>query len=416
MPSPKGGRGRGIDVADMSPLQQRLLNTYMDALAEQEAREESKEEEEERQSRAEAEERSSAARAAAERAEHGPMASMSPRAKASFEEPPGASQSRQRSDLYAKKMSELLLKGWKMLGENCPETGSVPLMQHPTDGRKFSIATGRYTDELPSDVTDSAVPPPSAPSPSPSPSAPTGSSPRPSAAKLLGREPSPPRKRQDDEWSETMGQLMLKGWKMLNEQCPITGVVPLMEHPSNGRKFSVAAKKFMDEVEERGGGTAASGACVATLPSTSSTTPAAPAQPAQKDDDDDDDYDDEAAAAIQAQLMAPPKKKAGAAPPAAAASKPLTPLIVDRQPTPPAPPPTRAASRTPSGGCGAYSPSAQGLAALDDAAAAIASQLAWSASQLTSTPPPAPKSLLDAIGQLAESLQAVESARRVLLE
>ena len=44
-------------------------------------------------------------------------------------------------------MGDLLLKGWKMLGENCPETGETPLMQHPTNGRKFSIATGRYTDE-----------------------------------------------------------------------------------------------------------------------------------------------------------------------------------------------------------------------------------------------------------------------------
>merc|ERR1711965_745575 len=59
----------------------------------------------------------------------------------------GGGPSAARSDLYAKKMSELLLKGWKMLGENCPETGDVPLMQHPSTGRKFSIATGRYTDE-----------------------------------------------------------------------------------------------------------------------------------------------------------------------------------------------------------------------------------------------------------------------------
>ena len=42
---------------------------------------------------------------------------------------PPPSAARQRSDLYAKKMSELLLKGWKMLGQNCPETGDVPLMQ-----------------------------------------------------------------------------------------------------------------------------------------------------------------------------------------------------------------------------------------------------------------------------------------------
>jgi hypothetical protein len=45
-------------------------------------------------------------------------------------------------------MGELLLKGWRMLGEDCPLTGEVPLMQHPTSGRKFSIAAGQYTDEM----------------------------------------------------------------------------------------------------------------------------------------------------------------------------------------------------------------------------------------------------------------------------
>ena len=80
MPSPTGrGRGGGLDVTDMSPLQQRLLNTYMDALAEQEAREETREEEEAQHVQAEMEERAAAARAAAARAEHGPMPSTSPR-------------------------------------------------------------------------------------------------------------------------------------------------------------------------------------------------------------------------------------------------------------------------------------------------------------------------------------------------
>eukprot|EP00965_Chrysotila_dentata_P231915 6198635-Pleurochrysis_carterae.AAC.2 len=53
-----------------------------------------------------------------------------------------------RADLYSKKLGELLLKGWKMLGETCPATDEVPLMQHPVTGRKFSIATGMYVDEM----------------------------------------------------------------------------------------------------------------------------------------------------------------------------------------------------------------------------------------------------------------------------
>eukprot|EP00962_Isochrysis_galbana_P026150 scaffold8100_cov117-Isochrysis_galbana.AAC.3 len=45
-------------------------------------------------------------------------------------------------------MGDLLLKGWRMLGEDCPLTGEVPLMQHPTSGRKFSVSAGQYTDEM----------------------------------------------------------------------------------------------------------------------------------------------------------------------------------------------------------------------------------------------------------------------------
>ena len=71
-----------------------------------------------------------------------------------------------RAPIYAKKMAALL-KGWKMLGENCPETGDVPLMQHPTNGRKFSIATGKYTDEM------TKSPPAPAPAPAVAASRPT---------------------------------------------------------------------------------------------------------------------------------------------------------------------------------------------------------------------------------------------------
>ena len=55
---------------------------------------------------------------------------------------------RKQGDEWSKQLSELMLKGWKMLGENCPETGTVPLMQHPQTGRKFSVALNKYVDEL----------------------------------------------------------------------------------------------------------------------------------------------------------------------------------------------------------------------------------------------------------------------------
>ena len=64
---------------------------------------------------------------------------------------------RKQSDEWCARMSELMLKGWKMLGENCPETGTVPLMQHPKNGRKFSVALNKYIDELtPAAGTDAA--------------------------------------------------------------------------------------------------------------------------------------------------------------------------------------------------------------------------------------------------------------------
>ena len=89
-------------------------------------------------------------------------------------------------------MSELMLKGWKMLGENCPVTGTVPLMQHPKSGRKFSVALDMYIDELPAAGNGTAAPaalapvtatPAPAPAPEPTPrSAPPPAAVRPASA------------------------------------------------------------------------------------------------------------------------------------------------------------------------------------------------------------------------------------------
>ena len=45
-----------------------------------------------------------------------------------------------------------------MLGENCPVTGTVPLMQHPKSGRKFSVALDMYIDEIPAAGSSTVVP------------------------------------------------------------------------------------------------------------------------------------------------------------------------------------------------------------------------------------------------------------------
>lgn len=69
-----------------------------------------------------------------------------------------------------------------LLGEHCPETGEVPLMQQPKTGRKFSVAIDKFIDELhqpkpatspapalpPAQARLAAPQPPPAPAPLPS--------------------------------------------------------------------------------------------------------------------------------------------------------------------------------------------------------------------------------------------------------
>lgn len=203
--------------------------------------------------------------------------------------------SKTRNDLYSQKMGELLLKGWRMLAEDCPFTGEVPLMQHPTTGRKFSIACGQYTDEmdLSAAVLDGAAPPPAGVS---NPAAPQSGSARPpdgppaaTAAKPLEAtgqvQPRPPvtrpAKSESDQWCEQISALMLKGWKMLGENCPATGKVPLMQHPTNGRKLSVATGKYLDEMlaDAKSSAGAPAATAVTAVASTPSGTAAFDASP-----------------------------------------------------------------------------------------------------------------------------------------
>ena len=74
-----------------------------------------------------------------------------------------------------------------MLGDNCPATGRVPLMRHPTNGRSFSVATGQYVDEM-----GAAPSPPAAPAPATACSAlaPPKAAAAPSAAAAPVRDPA----------------------------------------------------------------------------------------------------------------------------------------------------------------------------------------------------------------------------------
>jgi uncharacterized Zn finger protein (UPF0148 family) len=50
--------------------------------------------------------------------------------------------------------------------------------------------------------------------------------------------------------SAQLSDLLLKGWRMLEEECPVTAACPLMQQKSTGRKFSVALQKFIDELDD----------------------------------------------------------------------------------------------------------------------------------------------------------------------
>jgi uncharacterized Zn finger protein (UPF0148 family) len=129
---------------------------------------------------------------------------------------------------HARKVGELLLKGWKMLGTTCPVTGSVPLMQNK-EGRKYSVAIGKFMDELyEEEEEDEEVEEAKTEAPKPLPSRTTTT-------------------KSDDDASTEIGKLLMQGWTMLGESCPITDV-PLMQNRS-GRKYSVGLKRFLDEVD-----------------------------------------------------------------------------------------------------------------------------------------------------------------------
>jgi uncharacterized Zn finger protein (UPF0148 family) len=170
-------------------------------------------------------------------------------------------------------ISQKLLQGWKMLSETCPETHSVPLMEEPRTGRKWSAATQKFVGE-----TSTVEPPPVSPARSgTSDGSDFGSDPmsgmtgmKLSSSSYRSDQPAPEspimqaqgrwqpptaaeqremeeRQRRSDEWSQKMSRMLLQGWKMLDTLCPVTAEVPLMEHPQTGRLFSVATGTYVGE-------------------------------------------------------------------------------------------------------------------------------------------------------------------------
>lgn len=142
------------------------------------------------------------------------------------------------SDECSAEIGTLLMQGWTMLGETCPVTNAVPLMQD-TNGRKYSVALGAYLDELEdkdkSTERDANVD---------------------STEVACEKEKTNTTRlrraiKSNDECSKEIGTLLMQGWTMMGETCPITNAVPLMQDKS-GRKYSVALGMYLDELENDG--------------------------------------------------------------------------------------------------------------------------------------------------------------------
>ena len=100
-----------------------------------------------------------------------PAPATSPRAPAPEPAPPADGAVLSSSEISAQ-LSDLLLKGWRMLEEECPVTTACPLMLEKKTGRKFSVALQKYMDELDGEAEPEPEPAPAAvPAPAPQPQA-----------------------------------------------------------------------------------------------------------------------------------------------------------------------------------------------------------------------------------------------------
>ena len=168
-------------------------------------------------------------------------------------------------EAYAE-MSKRLLGGWTMLNEHCPISG-FPLLRK--DGVTWSVRCNMEVKTAKGAPKATLAPSPAPPATAPAP-APTTLAERlrqhavPEFAegevdlRMPKPEPEPTASASggpngavisSDDISAQLSDLLLKGWRMLEEECPVTGACPLMLQKSTGRKCSVAMQKFVDEFE-----------------------------------------------------------------------------------------------------------------------------------------------------------------------
>jgi len=170
---------------------------------------------------------------------------------------------RERMNVQSKRISEKLLMGWKMLKTVCPITNECPILEDK-NGRQWSAALNMYLDEYKEDTPTNETPQTHISQPAASIQSAASTSSRsinvavdePAPEHDFTNEWKPPtaeeeremaeKQKRHDEMSKKMGQMLLTGWKMLDEICPVTGEVPLMQD-KDGRKFSVALNACIGE-------------------------------------------------------------------------------------------------------------------------------------------------------------------------
>lgn len=134
-----------------------------------------------------------------------------------------------------KELEQRMLSGWTMLSETCPISG-YPLVRK--DGVTFSIRCGMEVKfENASQQELSPVPKDEAGS--------TDGSNRKESKRGAHADV--------DAYSREIGSMLLQGWAMMEEECPVSRACPLMKNRKNGKIYSVAAKRYFTEEElERG--------------------------------------------------------------------------------------------------------------------------------------------------------------------
>ena len=234
----------------------------------------------------------------------------------------------------------------------------------------------------------------------------------------------------EKDLSKEMSRMMLQGWTMLDETCPVNQAVPLMGQPKTGRKFSVAVGKFVDEIESDDGKSDDEddkGEVLEDWPMEENAFEAYTKKLAARASSSRSNW---SISAARVEMSAGRAVKGGTADPASPPVPPPAPppvALLPVAPPPVAPPPVPVlrspALPSPAGPLMEASSFAtavasgatlDGISALDLAAAALSRQLTIAASQLAAAPSPPPLTLLEFVRRCAEAMRAVEEARRAI--